>query len=308
MCQCRCLHLSSILTSAVRSESTFRLVLRSMVQFFYLTPKPVLLPDMPATRPYIEAVIGSNALCLLLHLLSPLPAGAGAGAGHLHGGLLLDFVGVRAPRSRASLVLLDLAVLGLQLVMHAANVKRGKWKTRAGVLAAAATAAVAGSGSAVDASAVLDDGAGGAALLESEAESRAEAALPAQAARQDLDWEERGIVRAAIDSNGASSLSSFSDGAVDGVVDADVTGPGHGHGHGHGHVDGAERERAAVDAALSELVSGDAVITRIRLLDTVRKQYLAYRHRERASTGSLAARLGPATASLRLWLNGRSAL
>lgn len=47
---------------------------------------------------------------------------AGEGArGYLHGGLLIDFIGQKGPISKFSLVLLDLLIVGLQVVMLSVN-------------------------------------------------------------------------------------------------------------------------------------------------------------------------------------------
>ncbi|MBE7180933.1 MAG: DSC4 family protein, partial [Terriglobus roseus] len=114
------------------------------MQLYYLTPKPPMLPTPPSgkDKPYIGAIIGTNLLCLILHLYLAQPAAGEATRGYLHGGLLIDFVGQKGPSSRWLLAALDVAIALLQLVMLAAVVeerellqhqkrKRGRRRARA---------------------------------------------------------------------------------------------------------------------------------------------------------------------------------
>jgi hypothetical protein len=61
---------------------------------------------------------------MLLHLFSSLPSAGEASRGYLHGGILIDFVGQRAPSSRLGLLMLDLVVLAVQCFMLAVHVER----------------------------------------------------------------------------------------------------------------------------------------------------------------------------------------
>ncbi|KAG6363346.1 hypothetical protein INS49_008443 [Diaporthe citri] len=106
-----------------------RLVMRSLVQYMYLTPKPEdFLKLMPAPRPQIYTVFATNIICMLLHLLLALPEASETMRGYLHGGVIIDFVGQKAPASRVGLLLLDCLVLMLQCVMCAVWLEKDRLK------------------------------------------------------------------------------------------------------------------------------------------------------------------------------------
>lgn len=83
---------------------------------------------MPAPRPQMYTVFVSNILCMLFHLLSPLPEASETMRGYLHGGVIIDFIGQKAPASKLSLVLLDCLVMVLQCVMCAVWLERDRIK------------------------------------------------------------------------------------------------------------------------------------------------------------------------------------
>ncbi|KAK8082109.1 hypothetical protein PG996_000890, partial [Apiospora saccharicola] len=105
--------------------SFFRLFLRWLPQWTYLTPKPeniiFLLPNYQ-----VSAIVGPNLLCMLLHIATSLPQASEASRGYLHGGVLVDFVGQKPPASKFTLLLLDLILLGLQCFMLSVNMERDK--------------------------------------------------------------------------------------------------------------------------------------------------------------------------------------
>lgn len=105
--------------------SFFRLFLRWLPQWTYLTPKPeniiFLLPNYQ-----VSAIVGPNLLCMLLHIVTSLPQASEASRGYLHGGILFDFVGQKPPASKFTLLLLDLILLGLQCFMLSVNMERDK--------------------------------------------------------------------------------------------------------------------------------------------------------------------------------------
>lgn len=148
----------------------------------YLTPKPEeFLKLMPAPRPQMYTVFGSNAICMLLHLLFALPEASETMRGYLHGGVIIDFIGQKAPTSRLSLLLLDCMVLVLQCVMCAVWLEKDRLKKIEMTLKSVA--------------------AGGFPKREGAAET---AAVPtgaldvmtgAHTFAQDLDSEERGVLR-----------------------------------------------------------------------------------------------------------------
>lgn len=106
----------------------FRLLLRAIVQFISLTPKPLNLRGISRPEPSVGAIIGTNLLCLLLHVFGKAPAAGEATRFYLHGGLALDFIGQKGPTSKLMLVLLDLLVVALQLVHLSAIIARQKLK------------------------------------------------------------------------------------------------------------------------------------------------------------------------------------
>ncbi|TKA83778.1 hypothetical protein B0A55_00024 [Friedmanniomyces simplex] len=108
--------------------SFFRLLLRALVQFVFLTPKAPLFPEPPANRPYVGAILGTNILCFILHAWLAAPSAGEATHGYLHGGLLIDFIGQKGPSSKMHLLLLDLLVVMLQLIHLSAHITRQRLK------------------------------------------------------------------------------------------------------------------------------------------------------------------------------------
>ncbi|USW54935.1 Putative DSC E3 ubiquitin ligase complex subunit 4 [Septoria linicola] len=94
---------------------TFLFSLRAVVQFYHLTPKPLIFSRVRSNHS-LGIIIGSNLLCILLHCFFAAPSAGEITRGYLHGGLIMDFIGQRGASNRLYLVLLDLLVLALQLV------------------------------------------------------------------------------------------------------------------------------------------------------------------------------------------------
>lgn len=118
------------------SCSFLRFALRAFIQFVLLTPKPAIFPDTPQSRP-IGMVIGTNILCFILHAIFSRPEAGEATRGYLHGGLAMDLIGQKGPSSKLRLLLLDVLVLGLQLI----NLAVLLLKRRASAAAASGSAA-----------------------------------------------------------------------------------------------------------------------------------------------------------------------
>ena len=129
---------------------------------------------------HVSAILAPNVICILLHLLTALPFAGEASRGYLHGGVLIDFIGQKAPTSRLGLLLLDFVVFGLQCLMVAVNMERDRIRKVVkpprilGAIAAAAAAATAAA-------------AGG--------DSEEAAAANPVVTTQDHDAEERGVLR-----------------------------------------------------------------------------------------------------------------
>ncbi|PBP27371.1 conserved fungal protein [Diplocarpon rosae] len=109
--------------------SLFRLLLRSVNQMMFLTPKPTFIPPAPQHGPYIGAIFLPNIICILLHLFTARPEAGEAMRGYLHGGIIIDLIGYKGPTSKFHLLLLDLLVLVLQCFMLAVHVEKGRLST-----------------------------------------------------------------------------------------------------------------------------------------------------------------------------------
>jgi hypothetical protein len=93
-----------------------------------LTPKTGLLPEPPANRPALGAILGANLLCVILHLFSSAPSAGEATRGYLHGGFVMDFIGQKGPSSKLHLLVLDFLVILLQVVHLSAYLARQRLK------------------------------------------------------------------------------------------------------------------------------------------------------------------------------------
>jgi hypothetical protein len=93
-----------------------------------LTPKTGLLPDPPANRPALGAILGANLLCVILHIFSSAPSAGEATREYLHGGFVMDFIGQKGPSSKLHLLALDLVVILLQVVHLSAFIARQRLK------------------------------------------------------------------------------------------------------------------------------------------------------------------------------------
>lgn len=122
--------------------------MRSITQLVFLSPA-AKAPTIPGPRPYIPALLSTNFLCAFLHLVTARPSGSELSRGYLQGGIIVDFIGQRAPSTKAILVGLDILILVLQFVMLAVHVEEAVLKAalanRDGM-----TAYIAGGGTGVD--------------------------------------------------------------------------------------------------------------------------------------------------------------
>ncbi|KAL0255091.1 hypothetical protein SLS55_009619 [Diplodia seriata] len=207
--------------------SFLRFVLRAFVQLIWLTPKPEILPELPSNRPYIYPISGSNLICLFCHLWFPPQSAGEATRGYLHGGLLIDWIGQQGPSSKLRLFLLDFFILVLQVVMLAATLKLQKVKRR----------------KTPDASSSSSD---------ATPEGAGESSTAQAPTRQDVDSEERGILRR------SSTLSTLQDRAPD--ERDELLG------------DAADVPESSLQASLDALNSGQAVVAELFIFDTVREQ------------------------------------
>ena len=70
------------------------------------------------------AIFLPNLLCMLFHCIFALPQAGEATRGYLHGGILIDFVGQRPPTWTLGLLLYDLVIWGIQCLMLAVHEER----------------------------------------------------------------------------------------------------------------------------------------------------------------------------------------
>ncbi|KAI1208843.1 DUF1746-domain-containing protein [Annulohypoxylon truncatum] len=126
------IHLSVSLDTLVYAElcalyymdcSFFRLMIRWVPQALFISPKAedtiLIIPNY-----HVSAIIGPNFLCTLMHLIASLPQAGEASRGYLHGGILFDFIGQKAPSSKFSLLLLDILIFALQCIMLTVNMEK----------------------------------------------------------------------------------------------------------------------------------------------------------------------------------------
>ncbi|KAL3463094.1 hypothetical protein BJX64DRAFT_134138 [Aspergillus heterothallicus] len=98
---------------------------RAIVQLIFFTPKaPPFDPNR--NQPFIGAIIASNLFCMIFHKFFSQPEAGEATRGYLHGGILIDFIGQKAPVPVTRLLCLDLLVTVLNLVMLGLIIERVK--------------------------------------------------------------------------------------------------------------------------------------------------------------------------------------
>lgn len=112
----------------VRSCSFLRFMIRALIQFVLLTPKPPTFVQPPDQQPFVSAVLVMNTICIILHLWLNPATGTEGTRGYLHGGMAMDFIGQKGPAGRFTLVLFDLLVMTLQMVHVTAHVTRKRLK------------------------------------------------------------------------------------------------------------------------------------------------------------------------------------
>ncbi|KAA8645935.1 DSC4 family protein [Aspergillus tanneri] len=98
---------------------------RAIVQLIFFTPKA---PPFDPTRnqPFVGAIFASNLICMTFHYFFVHPEAGESTRGYLHGGLLIDFIGQKAPVPMTRLLSMDLLVMILDIVMLGLIVERVK--------------------------------------------------------------------------------------------------------------------------------------------------------------------------------------
>ncbi|CAK7199602.1 hypothetical protein SEUCBS139899_002285 [Sporothrix eucalyptigena] len=165
--------------------SFFRFFVRAVPHSFFLSPKAEdFVIALDARKPHVFAIFAPNFLCLLAHSLGSLPTASEAHRGYLHGGVMIDFVGQKAPTSALGLVALDLVILVVQCLMLAMHTEREKLRR---LVSPIRTTTAAASPSTAAATAAVTR-AGGTPPTQA-------TNTPAAATIQDHDAEERGVRR-----------------------------------------------------------------------------------------------------------------
>ncbi|KAI1004085.1 hypothetical protein K3495_g4126 [Podosphaera aphanis] len=109
--------------------SLFRLLLRLFNQIIFFTPKPVLVRPAPQKRPYLGAIFIPGITCILLHIFSARSEAGESMRGYLHGGIIIDLIGQKAPTSTLHLLSLDVLLLLLQCLMLAVSTEKERLQT-----------------------------------------------------------------------------------------------------------------------------------------------------------------------------------
>lgn len=141
-----------------------------------------MLKLLPPPRPNMIWVYGANIFCMLMHVLFAPPEGSETERGYLHGGLIINLIGQKAPSSRFSLLLLDCVILALQCVNCAVWLEIQRVKKMESTLK---SVSAGGAPKGPTGTAPAEPGAAAVDVLVGAISSTT----------QDLDAEERGVIR-----------------------------------------------------------------------------------------------------------------
>ncbi|QSZ35093.1 hypothetical protein DSL72_007957 [Monilinia vaccinii-corymbosi] len=106
--------------------SSFQLCMRALTQFVILTPKPKNVRQPPQTSSLVIMLLGTNILCIFLHLFFAPSRSSEEMRGYLHGGIIIDLIGQKGPSSKLKLIVFDFLVLTLQVILFTIHVDREK--------------------------------------------------------------------------------------------------------------------------------------------------------------------------------------
>ena len=105
-------------------NNSFYLLIRAVSQVLHVQYRP---PPLSPPAIQLPPTILINLICFATHLLQANPAANGwASRGYLHGGIIIDMTGELGPISKWRLALMDVLILGLQLVMLVVGHERAK--------------------------------------------------------------------------------------------------------------------------------------------------------------------------------------
>lgn len=109
------------------SCSIILLALRGLIQLGLFTSQIGILDALQLFEgPFVSMLIlGSNILCMGLHCFLDGPSiNDNLSRGYVHGGILIDFVGMKAPISKVPLLGFDFLVLMFQLMMLSTTIEK----------------------------------------------------------------------------------------------------------------------------------------------------------------------------------------
>ena len=173
------------------SNSFFWLCMRACLHVAVLTPLPPSGPQRDDQHDFLFSILLPFAVCASLHATYPAPSAGETARFYLHGGLLMDLIGQKGPTSRWRLAALDACVVVLQLVMASVHVKHRALKKP---------------------------------LQQDHAPAQAGDGAAGGTTAQDLDAEERGVLRRTDSLSGGSEPDS--DGTEDGLSARAIGGGG----------------------------------------------------------------------------------
>ncbi|KAL4810216.1 hypothetical protein BDV18DRAFT_130534 [Aspergillus unguis] len=227
--------------------------IRAIAQLIFFTPKA---PPFDPTRnqPFIGVIFASNLFCMIFHNFFSQPEAGEATRGYLHGGILIDFIGQKAPVPLTRLLFLDVLVMILNIVMLGLIIERVKVSEARNTTGTTSTAGVTATGT---------------------------AAQDQPAGAQDHDHEERGLL------NRESQLESQSDLETNFREQVSRSTPSDTLSHSHPpSEEELERTRLLADPseteghtnhhhqhALDTYSSGEAVVIRMGLFNVIRDQW-----------------------------------
>ena len=172
-----------------------------------------------------------SLLCILAHIFFALPEAGEATRGYLHGGVIIDFIGQKPPTTKLAFLFVDAIILGAQCLMLAVHQEREKLKK-----------AVSPSLRTISPSGV-----------------QAVQAAAAEATTQDLDAEERGVLRDDVARDGDEAASGTTEG-----------GEGRGNPAGDEQTGDTYSSAAASADMLDVIRSGGAVLSNFHVIHAVR--------------------------------------
>lgn len=243
----------------VYSCSFFRLLLRGFNQLIFLTPKPASVPGVaPTQRPWLYVILGPNLICMLLHIFTSRSEAGEAMRGYLHGGIIIDIIGQKGPTSKIHLLLLDFLVLALQCFMLAVVME----KDRLGTVMKAYTS-------------------------PSSAASRA---AVARADIQDLDAEERGVVRDTVADTGDIEMQHMANRADSSTTSAQE--PNNEESGDRAALLAEPPSREHRGDGLDTFWSGRAIIADLHILQVIRRHWRDYGLMNGAATESALQNVG----------------